>query len=100
MIAEASETQLKTAVSSHIANSEKDKLLKLKKVGETRIGNFEVGDESFQTLKVQFKALGLITKSVRNRSVKDKLTYWTLTPFGDTVMSRLRAVRKSSFKDN
>lgn len=94
MIAEASEAQLKSAISSAIASNERERVLKLPAVKQDKISNFQISDESFQTLKVQFKALGMITKSVRNRSVKDRLTYWTLTPFGDTVMSRLRAVRK------
>lgn len=39
--------------------------------------------------------LGLITKSTKPRSVKDTNTYWTMTPFGDTVMTRLRAIRRN-----
>ena len=55
---------------------------------------FDVEVDTFRTILVQLKALGLITKSVRHRSVKDKNTYWKLTPYGDTVMTRLRAIRK------
>ncbi|EBP9710788.1 forkhead box transcription factor, partial [Salmonella enterica subsp. enterica] len=49
----------------------------------------------FQTIKVQFRALGLIIKSEKSRSVKDKGTYWTLTPYGENLMTTLRAIKKT-----
>jgi len=39
--------------------------------------------------------LGLITKSTKNRSVKDTATYWTLTAYGDNQLTRLRAIRRT-----
>jgi hypothetical protein len=57
--------------------------------------DFVVDESDFQTIKVQLRALGLITPSKRARAVKDTATYWTLTPYGDSVMSRLRAVGRS-----
>lgn len=62
----------------------------------TKIMNFEVADADYQTVKIQFRALGYITKSERPRSVKDPHTYWTLTPLGDLVMTKLRAQRKQT----
>jgi hypothetical protein len=53
---------------------------------------FTVNSEDFQTIKIQLRALGLIAKSSKSHSIKDTLTYWTLTPYGDTVMTRLRAI--------
>jgi hypothetical protein len=53
-----------------------------------------VDQSDFEIVLIQLSALGLIVQSVRNRSVKDRGTYWTLTPFGVTVMNRLRAVMK------
>jgi hypothetical protein len=58
------------------------------------LGDFRIKEQDFHTVKIQLKALGLITKSTRNRSVKDLGTYWTLTPYGDTIMTQLRAIRK------
>lgn len=55
--------------------------------------DFRISADDYQTIKVQLRALGLITKNSRNRSVKDTATYWTLTPYGDTVMTQLRAIR-------
>ena len=51
-------------------------------------------EDDFRTLIIQFRALGLIEKSERNRSVKDKATYWTLTPYGDERLTTLRAIRR------
>lgn len=56
--------------------------------------NIKADSDDFQTIKIQLRALGLITKSTKSRSVKDTATYWTLTPYGDNVMTRLRAIRK------
>lgn len=54
----------------------------------------EIQDEEFGTLIVQLRALGLIEKSERNRSVRDKATYWKLTAYGDQHLTTLRAIRK------
>lgn len=50
-------------------------------------------EDDFGTVIVQLVALGLITKSKRQRSVNDKRTYWTLTPYGENEVIRLRAIR-------
>lgn len=55
---------------------------------------FERND--FETALVQLNALGLIVQSVKNRSVKDRGAYWTLTPYGASVMNRLRAIPKDA----
>jgi hypothetical protein len=54
----------------------------------------DLRDEDFGTLIIQLRALGLIEKSERQRSVKDKGTYWTLTSYGDQHLTTLRAIRK------
>ena len=57
-----------------------------------------LSDESFQTIKVQFIALGLIKQSNKKHSTTDVNTYWTLTPYGNKVMMRLKAIKKDSAK--
>ena len=52
-----------------------------------------MSDEDFQTILLQFNALGLIQHSTRNRSVKDTANYWALTPFGHTQLIQLRALQ-------
>jgi hypothetical protein len=56
--------------------------------------DFHINDNDFHTVKIQLRALSLMTESIRKRSIHDKGTSWTLTPYGDTVMTRLRAIRK------
>jgi uncharacterized protein DUF4062 len=60
------------------------------------ISNFFIKQNYFDKIKVQLRALGLITKSTKSRSIKDTNTYWTLTPYGDTVMTQLLAIQKSA----
>lgn len=54
----------------------------------------EVDQSDFETIIIQLSALGLITQSLKSRSVKDKSTYWTLTPYGTTQMNQLRAISR------
>lgn len=55
---------------------------------------FQIIDTDFQTIKIQFRALNYMTESLKKRSIHDKNKYWTLTPYGDIIMTRLRAIRK------
>jgi len=57
---------------------------------------FSIANDDFQTVKVQLIALGLIKKVERAKSVKDTDQYWTLSPYGETVMTRLRAIRSAA----
>lgn len=56
--------------------------------------NYNISEDSFGVIKVQFRALGLITISDRKRTASDKSTYWKLTPYGDYIMTQLLAIRK------
>jgi hypothetical protein len=58
--------------------------------------DIKVSRTDLETIVVQFLALGYITHSTKNRSVKDRGGYWTLTPYGTTVMNQLRAIPSSS----
>jgi hypothetical protein len=51
-----------------------------------------ISDESFGTILVQLIALGLVVKSSRPRSVNDRSTYWTLTPYGQGRVIQLMAI--------
>jgi hypothetical protein len=53
-----------------------------------------VSETSFEKIKLQLRALGLINKSARSHSLKDDDTYWTLTPFGDATMTKFHAIRR------
>jgi len=58
-----------------------------------RFAGVSIADEDFQTILLQFVALGLVQRSSRNRSVKDTSNYWSLTPFGHTRLVQLRALQ-------
>jgi len=92
MIHEATEDGIKSAI-TNLATRRSYADLKQRFKG-SELSNFEVVGDDFQTIKVQLRALGLITKSTKSRSVKDAATYWTLTPYGDDVMTKLRAIPK------
>lgn len=96
MIDEATEHELVKALNSFIQATAWDGLKESKELSGLNLTHFEIAGDDFHKIKVQLRALGLITKSTRSRSVKDNATYWTLTPFGDNVMTRLLAIRKPS----
>ena len=94
MIHEAIESDLSGALSALVRDHSHAELQKSKGFKELNLMDFKIDADDFQTIKVQLRALGLITKSTKSRSVKDTATYWTLTPYGDNAMTKLRAIRK------
>ena len=94
MIDELSEVEFKKSVDKLVFQETIKTLRKEEPFSDG--GNFysyELLHDDFQTIKVQFRALGLITKSNKSRSVKDSGTYWSLTPYGDEIMTKLRAIK-------
>lgn len=96
LIDEATEHTIKTKVNEVIRKDRIQDLSKIFKKDKRIPTDFSIVDSDFQTLKIQFRALGYITESVKKRSIHDKGKYWALTPYGDTIMTRLRAIRKSA----
>ena len=58
------------------------------------IYSISIDDDVYNTIIIQFRALGMIKLSLKQRSVKDTDTYWTLTKYGDSFMMKLKALRK------
>lgn len=56
--------------------------------------NFRISTETFNQIKVQLRALGLIEISTKKHSTADKSTYWSLTQYGDFAMTQLLALKK------
>ena len=56
------------------------------------LSDFEVSEPDFQTIKVQLSALGLVTRSGKAQATRGGQPYWALTRYGQTVLTRLRAV--------
>ncbi|MGO5022450.1 DUF4062 domain-containing protein [Lawsonibacter sp. LCP25S3_G6] len=101
MVIECKESVIKDAIVEYAKGLLSDELSKeLKEKRYSRFYDFSIENEEFQNIKIQYKALGLIMKSVRNRSVKDTLNYWTLTEYGDYVMTQLIAIKKSEEDEN
>lgn len=63
-------------------------------LGLEKACHFKLTQESFDLIKVQLKALGLICVGDKKRSTSDKQTYWKLTPYGDYIMTKLLAIKK------
>ncbi|MEQ1536319.1 MAG: DUF4062 domain-containing protein [Burkholderiaceae bacterium] len=94
MMNEASEGQLLAGMNSIAEEFAAEELQKIVGFKKSKLVDFKVDLNDFHTVKIQLRALGLITKNNKSRSVKDTGTYWTLTPYGDNVMTRLRAIQK------
>ena len=95
MIHEATELALKQALASLSETENFERLQQDKNLARHSLSSFRISQDDFQTIKVQLRALGLIAKNDKARSVKDSGTYWTLTPYGDEVMTQLRAIRRN-----
>lgn len=94
MINECTEHTLEGALDDYSATFEKSfsSLERYKKMDS--LYNFQVTTETFNQIKVQLKALGLIKISNKKHSTTDKSTYWSLTQYGDFVMTQLLALKK------
>jgi hypothetical protein len=95
MVNESSEENLEKQLNKLIASYNHDDLSIKKEYTKKLISDFSISNDIFHTIIIQFKSLELIIKSTKNRSVKDTGTYWTLTPYGDTVMTRLIAIKRN-----
>ena len=89
MMSEVEERSVGTALARRVV-SEAEETVDL-------VGSYSVSVEPdcFRTVIVQLHALGLIKRGKKPRSVKDRSAYWTLTPYGESVMTRLRAIAKN-----
>ncbi|MCY3776462.1 MAG: DUF4062 domain-containing protein [Candidatus Aminicenantes bacterium] len=95
LIHEAAEGAMSRALEDQLLPKVRDQITELQMKLGLDNAKFSISSESFRTIIVQLRALGLIGKSTRTRSVKDRAKYWTLTPFGDNVMTRLRAITRA-----
>ncbi len=94
MINEASKTDVYNTFRDIMVARFKSEFSKDKKFKGAKLDSFKFSDEVIETCIIQLRALGLIKESVRTRSVKDTDTYWCLTPYGDFLMTQLRAIRR------
>jgi hypothetical protein len=97
LIDEASDQRLMAVLSSFVEAQRTPVLLQSEGFEKSdALSRFEISDQTYETIKVQLLALGLIQKSSQKkaRSVSDRHAYWTLTPAGEALMMSLRAIRR------
>jgi len=100
MINEALDSSFRSALTTMIQAAEEPEIFNNdENLKGLNLGDFRISDRDFQTVKIQLLALGLIAKSIRSRSIKDRGTYWSLTPYGDNVLTQLRAIKKPKIID-
>ena len=94
MINEASDQDLRASFKGFLSG-EARRIFQIDKAFEGQIlEDFSFPNREIETCIIQLRALGLIRESEKKRSLKDSGTYWTLTPYGNSLMVQLRAVRK------
>lgn len=86
MMEEASEDQMKRRLASELWQYESDKF--------PSFHSIEIENDSFETIKIQLLALGLIHRSQKKHVPSDTNRYWSLTPYGDNLLMKLRAIQK------
>jgi hypothetical protein len=94
MINEARDQTLRNAFTSYLQQESYKAFAQRKEFKERALVDFKFSSIDIDTCMIQLRALGLIQASDKKRSLKDSNTYWTLTPYGNTLMVQLRAIRK------
>jgi hypothetical protein len=94
MINEFEDYRLKGALREYFEKQARVDFEKSDKLKDLRLRSFKFDSFTIDTCLVQFRALGLIREDKKARSIKDRSTYWTLTPYGDYTMVKFRALRK------
>lgn len=95
LLHEASEVEVRKIVFEWITTMgpEIAKLLP-EKFGRQK-GAAELGPKVVDDILVQLFALGLISRGQKKRTVSDKGKYWALTGYGEDLLMKLRAFRRS-----
>jgi hypothetical protein len=100
LIDEASEHRIRNSLNEFVAIKKRPEMKLREDAKGHRFSGFAIDEDNYQTIKVQFRALGLIIQSMKKRAVTDKGAYWTLTPYGDTIMNQLRAIKRENNDQN
>lgn len=96
LINESKDVAIKRALAQMVQNrSAEERESDTSLTGYNGARAFTVSDHDYATIMIQLRALGMIAKSTKQRSVKDTATYWTLTPYGDQYLTTLRAILRT-----
>lgn len=93
MLDENAEYGLKKRINSFITEKE----YKYKSQKFENVKKFQISEESFDLIIVQFFALGLIEQSKKKHTASDTNKYWSLTEYGERTMMRLRALKNVEY---
>ena len=99
-INEAKESVIIDQFNNYIHKERIDDLLKDERLEDHYIHSFNIESDSFHTIIIQLRALNIIKKSTKSKSIKDTATYWTLTEMGDKQLVMLRAIRRREIEEN
>lgn len=94
MINESSADELKESLNNFLSKTGRELWAKKGDLKEASLSDFRFEKDMYDTVFVQFRALGLMKESKKQRSLKDLNTYWTLTRYGDNLMMQLRAIKR------
>lgn len=100
MIQEASARTLRAAFLTFFEAQARRTFQDRKEFKQRQLRDFEFQDDDIETCIVQLRALGLMRESIRKRSLRDAGVYWSLTPYGNTLMVQLRAIRRTPVADD
>jgi hypothetical protein len=95
MMDEATDTLIRKTIAEFLYNKCSPKYKNDKDIKDHTVQKFNITNNDFQTVIIQARALGLIKNSERLKSPGDVNRYWTLTQYGDTLMTSLRAIKRS-----
>ncbi len=96
LIHDATIDDLKSALKEFLKELGKDFWIADSGLEDAELEFFDLADSVYDTVFVQFRALGMMKESSKTRSVKDKNSYWSLTKYGDSLMNNLRALKRDS----
>jgi hypothetical protein len=65
---------------------------------QVEVHGFQLSNDSFQTIKIQLLALGLIVISEKHYITGIGNANWILTPFGQNYLLKLKAIKKEEFQ--
>ncbi|MDA3140214.1 DUF4062 domain-containing protein [Vibrio metschnikovii] len=88
LINETSEQNIKVRINTFLRSHDYEKIRRLEQLKDFDEISCDITVQNFETIILQFRALGLIQKGTRRQ------TYWCLTEHGDQVMISLRALKK------
>jgi hypothetical protein len=89
LLVQSSETDLKNTMCEAFRNRWRD-------TRKLEVYHTTIRDEDFQRIKLQLRALGLIKEAKDQPRKPGYAAVWSLTPYGDRVMTQVAAIRSSA----